>query len=93
MKNYLLFIIFNNNNTNKKGGFMSLFSRWFGSKERRILILGLDGAGKTTILYRLQVGEVVTTIPSNYQFSLNNNSIINLINFTPTKKKSNWFQC
>lgn len=29
----------------------------------RILILGLDGAGKTTILYRLQVGEVVTTIP------------------------------
>jgi len=32
----------------------------------RVLILGLDGAGKTTILYRLQVGEVVTTIPSNY---------------------------
>lgn len=30
----------------------------------RILILGLDGAGKTTILYRLQVGEVVTTIPT-----------------------------
>ncbi|UYV73437.1 ARL1, partial [Cordylochernes scorpioides] len=29
----------------------------------RILILGLDGAGKTTILYQLQVGEVVTTIP------------------------------
>lgn len=36
----------------------------FGGRERRILILGLDGAGKTTILYRLQVGEVVTTIPS-----------------------------
>lgn len=33
----------------------------------RILILGLDGAGKTTILYRLQVGEVVTTIPSEFQ--------------------------
>ncbi|CAF0766021.1 unnamed protein product [Brachionus calyciflorus] len=46
------------------GGFMSMFSKWFGSKERRILILGLDGAGKTTILYRLQVGEVVTTIPT-----------------------------
>ena len=30
----------------------------------RILILGLDGAGKTTILYRLQAGEVVTTIPT-----------------------------
>lgn len=46
------------------GGFFSVFSRFFGSKERRILILGLDGAGKTTILYRLQVGEVVTTIPT-----------------------------
>jgi GTPase SAR1 family protein len=49
---------------------MSLFSRFFGSKERRILILGLDGAGKTTILYRLQVGEVVTTIPSKRQNNL-----------------------
>ncbi|XP_039262834.1 ADP-ribosylation factor-like protein 1 [Styela clava] len=44
--------------------FASLFSSLFGQKERRILILGLDGAGKTTILYRLQVGEVVTTIPT-----------------------------
>ncbi|CAD5206566.1 unnamed protein product [Bursaphelenchus okinawaensis] len=30
----------------------------------RILILGLDGAGKTTILYRLHVGEIVTTVPT-----------------------------
>merc|ERR1711931_209393 len=44
--------------------FSNLFSNLFGQKERRILILGLDGAGKTTILYRLQVGEVVTTIPT-----------------------------
>lgn len=35
-----------------------------GAREMRILILGLDGAGKTTILYKLQVGEVVTTIPT-----------------------------
>jgi GTPase SAR1 family protein len=48
------------------GFFSSLFSRLFGDKEMRILILGLDGAGKTTILYRLQVGEVVTTIPSKH---------------------------
>lgn len=48
------------------GVFSSIFSSLFGSKEMRILILGLDGAGKTTILYRLQVGEVVTTIPSEY---------------------------
>lgn len=46
------------------GNMFSWFSGLFGSKERRILILGLDGAGKTTILYRLQVGEVVTTIPT-----------------------------
>lgn len=32
--------------------------------ELRSISLGLDGAGKTTILYRLQVGEVVTTIPT-----------------------------
>ena len=44
--------------------FSALFSRLWGSKEVRILILGLDGAGKTTILYRLQIGEVVTTIPT-----------------------------
>jgi len=48
------------------GGLFSYFSGLFGSRERRILILGLDGAGKTTILYRLQVGEVVTTIPSEF---------------------------
>ena len=34
------------------GFFSSLFSSLFGQKELRILILGLDGAGKTTILYR-----------------------------------------
>lgn len=46
------------------GGIFSYFKSLLGSREMRILILGLDGAGKTTILYRLQVGEVVTTIPS-----------------------------
>jgi len=46
------------------GAILSYFSKLFGSKELRILILGLDGAGKTTILYRMQVGEVVTTIPT-----------------------------
>ncbi|TPX31880.1 hypothetical protein SmJEL517_g04925 [Synchytrium microbalum] len=44
--------------------FSKLLLRLWGTKEVRILILGLDGAGKTTILYRLQIGEVVTTIPT-----------------------------
>ncbi|KAI8375493.1 ADP-ribosylation factor family-domain-containing protein [Blakeslea trispora] len=44
--------------------FSSLFSKLWGEEEVRILILGLDGAGKTTILYRLQIGEVVSTIPT-----------------------------
>jgi ADP-ribosylation factor-like protein 1 len=39
-----------------------MFARLWGSKEVRILILGLDGAGKTTILYRLQIGEIVSNI-------------------------------
>lgn len=46
------------------GGLWSYFRGLLGAREMRILILGLDGAGKTTILYRLQVGEVVTTIPT-----------------------------
>lgn len=50
--------------TSLAGGLVSYFKGLFGSREMRILILGLDGAGKTTILYRLQVGEVVTTIPT-----------------------------
>jgi len=30
----------------------------------RIVMIGLDGAGKTTILYKLKLNEVVTTIPT-----------------------------
>jgi ADP-ribosylation factor protein 1 len=36
----------------------------FSMKEMRCIILGLDAAGKTTILYQLKLGEVVTTIPT-----------------------------
>ncbi|KAH7554692.1 hypothetical protein JRO89_XS12G0268100 [Xanthoceras sorbifolium] len=43
--------------------FTRMFSSLFSNKEARILVLGLDNAGKTTILYRLQMGEVVSTIP------------------------------
>jgi len=36
-------------------------------------MVGLDAAGKTTILYKLKLGEIVTTIPTIgelYSFSL-----------------------
>lgn len=47
------------------GGALSLFTKLIWAKtEIRILILGLDNAGKTTLLYRLKIGEVVTTIPT-----------------------------
>jgi len=35
-----------------------------GPKEVRILMLGLDGAGKTTILYKFKLGEFVRTVPT-----------------------------
>nr|XP_022299381.1 glutamic acid-rich protein-like [Crassostrea virginica] len=41
-----------------------LFNRLFGKKAMRILMVGLDAAGKTTILYKLKLGEIVTTIPT-----------------------------
>mmetsp|Transcript_40178 Transcript_40178/g.87641 ORF Transcript_40178/g.87641 Transcript_40178/m.87641 type:complete len:174 (-) Transcript_40178:112-633(-) len=34
------------------------------TRDCRLLMLGLDAAGKTTILYKLRLGEVVTTIPT-----------------------------
>jgi GTPase SAR1 family protein len=37
---------------------------WFKKDELRILMNGLDAAGKTTVLYKLQLGEVVMTIPT-----------------------------
>ena len=46
------------------GSFQSLFKNLFGKKEMRILMVGLDAAGKTTILYKLKLGEIVTTIPT-----------------------------
>lgn len=42
----------------------SLFQSFIGKKEMRILMVGLDAAGKTTILYKLKLGEIVTTIPT-----------------------------
>jgi small GTP-binding protein len=44
--------------------FSAVWQRLFSQDEVRILMLGLDAAGKTTVLYKLKLGEVVTTIPT-----------------------------
>lgn len=35
-----------------------------GTTQKKILLLGLDAAGKTTILYKLNLGDTVNTIPT-----------------------------
>ncbi|KAF2905035.1 hypothetical protein ILUMI_01136 [Ignelater luminosus] len=42
----------------------NILSRIFGKKQMQILMVGLDSAGKTTILYKLKLGEIVTTVPT-----------------------------
>ncbi|XP_069123314.1 uncharacterized protein [Argopecten irradians] len=41
-----------------------IFCKLFRKRQLRVLINGLDAAGKTTLLYQLKLGEVVTTIPT-----------------------------
>ena len=33
-------------------------------EDMKILMVGLDASGKTTILYKLKLGDIVTTIPT-----------------------------
>ncbi|KAH7704543.1 ADP-ribosylation factor 1-like 2-like protein [Aphelenchoides avenae] len=44
--------------------FSALFDRLFGKKHMRILMVGLDAAGKTTVLYKPKIGETIATIPT-----------------------------
>ncbi|VFQ72585.1 unnamed protein product [Cuscuta campestris] len=44
--------------------FRKLFDTFFGNSEMRVVMLGLDAAGKTTILYKLHIGEVLSTVPT-----------------------------
>ena len=49
------------------GGFISQLKgllESMGKSEARILMLGLDAAGKTTILYKLKLNETVSSIPT-----------------------------
>ncbi|XP_065871009.1 ADP-ribosylation factor 2-like [Euphorbia lathyris] len=41
-----------------------LATRFLGKSRVRILMVGLDSSGKTTLLYKLKLGDMVTTIPT-----------------------------
>ncbi|CAJ1357953.1 unnamed protein product, partial [Effrenium voratum] len=41
-----------------------IWARLAGKQERKIVMIGLDAAGKTTVLYRLKLNEVLMTIPT-----------------------------
>jgi ADP-ribosylation factor 1/2 len=43
---------------------MSAVEGLAGKKDRKLLMLGLDAAGKTTILGQLKMGETQTTVPT-----------------------------
>ena len=44
--------------------FSSIFDSLFGPYRYKITMVGLDNAGKTTILYQLSLGDVVSTQPT-----------------------------
>lgn len=39
-------------------------SRFWNRNERRLLLVGIDSAGKTTILYHLRLGKAIASIPT-----------------------------
>lgn len=50
--------------TGNMGNIYRKLWEYFNQQEARIIMVGLDGAGKTTILYHFKLGEVITTIPT-----------------------------
>ncbi|XP_041478669.1 ADP-ribosylation factor-like [Lytechinus variegatus] len=45
-------------------GFAKMASDLFGNQEMKILMIGLGGAGKTTILQKINLGDIVPSTPS-----------------------------
>jgi len=64
---------------NKMGGLVSSVLSWFSGKpDVRILILGLDAAGKTTILFRLSLSQYVQHVVPTVAFNLEKVEVGNL---------------
>ena len=53
----------------------------FSDRPAKILMLGLDGAGKTTVLYKLKLNKVVDTVPT-IGFTVESLSAVNSVSFT-----------
>jgi len=51
--------------------FTKIFQQLFAKKEMHILMVGLYAVGKTTILYKLKLGDIITTIPTIGNFVWN----------------------
>jgi len=45
-------------------GASRLIKRLLSKRQIKLLMVGLDASGKTTILYKLKLGEVVRTVPT-----------------------------
>jgi len=48
-------------NKNNMGNFIQKIISSWSQQPTKIVMVGLDAAGKTTILYKLKLGEVITT--------------------------------
>jgi len=44
--------------------FTKIWARLAGTQDRKIVMVGLDAAGKTTVLYKLKLNELLMTIPT-----------------------------
>lgn len=61
------------------GGIVSSIFSWFSTKkDAKILILGLDGAGKTTILYQLSLGKFIHQLAPTVAFNIEQVEVGNL---------------